>query len=306
MGPAAVAVLLWLQSAPADLLRTAAHHIEQRRYEEAIRDLTRAVALNPRSAPSHLMLGQAYLAKGAAEFVAQAKTEFQQARELDESLVLASFYIARIDLDLGRVRQAEAELRRAIAKKPGEHYLLALLGEARRQQGDTQAAIELTGQALASGDEALPALYYRALAWRDRKDDARALDDLKRLMAKPPVSIDTLSLAGVIHLDARRPGEAESHFRKAIALDPARAEPHLRLAQVLRRQRRFDEARKELALAEAAPQLSSPYFQKLLGEAACEQGFIHLDQGNESRARIWFAQAVQVDPSREPCAYGAK
>jgi Tfp pilus assembly protein PilF len=53
----------------------------------------------------------------------------------------------------------------------------------------------------------------------------------------------------------------------------------------------------ELKRVEAAPQLSSPYFQKLLADAACEQGLVYVDQGKASQARVWFQRALEIDPS---------
>lgn len=279
------------------LLNSASQLIRENRLDAAIRELTRAAALEPRSATVHLLLGQAYLGKGTPEVVAQAKAEFQQAKDLDFSQVLPSFYIAKIDLDLGRISQAERELEQALEKKPGEHYLLALLGEVRRQQGKIDEAIELTTQALAAGPEALPVHYYRALAWWDRKDESRALQDLERVLTSPFASVEAFVAAGAIHLHHNRLSEAEVSFRKAIEMAPDRAEPHLRLAQVLRRQRRFDLALAELSRVEAAPQLSSPYFQRLLADAAFEDGLIRMDQGDPAGAKASFQRAIEIDPS---------
>lgn len=297
----AILLLLMAQSA-SELITSAANHIRERRFDEAIHELAQAVRIQPRSAIVHLLLGQAYLAKGTAVFVAQAKAEFQEARDLDEAQVLPSFYIAKIDLDLGRITQAERELERALQKKPDEHFLLALLGEVRRQRGDTEAAIQLTTKAIRSSPEALPVHYYRALAWWDRKEETRALEDLDRILHSPAATADAFLLAGVIHLDRNRLSEAESSLRKAIAFDAARAEPHLRLAQVLRRQRRFDLARDELARVDAAPKLTSPYFQKLLADAACEQGLILADQGGHTEAKAWFQRALEIDPEHAEAA----
>jgi len=305
MGPAAIVALLLAQSA-ADPITIAANHLRERNFDAAIRALSQAATQQPRSALVHLLLGQAYLGKGSAELVAQAKAEFQEAQNLDPTQTLPSFYIAKIDLDLGRITQAERELRRALERKPREHYLLALLGEVHRQKGDAQRAIQLTSEAIASGPDALPVHYYRALAYWDLRDETRALSDLDRLLNTPFVTVDALVLAGTIHLQKNRPNEAEFHLRKAIGLDAARAEPHLRLAQVLRKQRRFQLALQELARVEAAPQLSSPYFQKLLADAACEQGLIRVDQGDKAAARVWFQRALEIDPSHEAAAAALK
>lgn len=293
---------LWLaQVSPGGeftrLINEAAGLMRKNQLEAAVRTLNKAAAIEPRSATVHLMLGQAYWARATAEFVAEAKGEFQQARDLDPKQPLPSFYIAKIDLDLGRFAQAERELRRAHEIKPGEHYLLALLAETRRRQGHPQEAADLATKALAAGPEAAPAHYYRALARRDLGDDAGALEDLTRLLATPFATPDAHVAAGEIHLAGNRLAEAEAAFRKAIDLDPGRAEAHLRLAQVLRRLRRPDAALAELNAVEAAPQLSSPYFQQMLADAACERGLILIERGDAVRADAAFRQALEIDPA---------
>jgi tetratricopeptide (TPR) repeat protein len=297
-----VVLLLWLaQATPvpeyARLVNNAAKLLQEKQIDAAIHDLTRAVSLEPRSPAVHLLLGQAYLGKGAPEFVAQAKAEFQQARDLDPDQVMASYYIVKIDLDLGRMRNAEEELGRAIAKEPKEHYLLTLLGEIRRQQGRPEEAVALITKALESEPQAVPAYFYRALAWWDRKNQARAMDDLNRVLASPYANVEAYQAVGTIHLHYNRLLEAEASFREAVQLAPDRAEPHLRLAQVLRRQGRYNLALQELARIEKATQLSSPYFQKLLADAAFEKGLVLSEQGNLAGARISFQRALEIDPS---------
>jgi tetratricopeptide (TPR) repeat protein len=294
------AVLCLAQAAAAPeaarIAARAAVLLRDNQVDAAIQDLTRAAALGPRSAAVHLLLGHAYLAKAAPEFIAQAKAEFQQARELDPNQALASFYIAKIDLDLGRVSQAERELRQALERKAGEHYLLALLGEVRRRQGRPEEAIEIATKALAVGPEALPVHYYRALAYWDRRDETRALQDLQRVLESPFATVEAFTAAGVIHLHFDRLTQAESHFRKALELGKDHPEPRLRLAEILRRQRRFSQALSELDRLEASPQLSSEYYQKLLAGAAYERGLIHAAQNDPNKAATWFRKALEIDP----------
>jgi tetratricopeptide (TPR) repeat protein len=298
------ALLVWLaQAGPvpeyARLVNSASKLIQERRFDPAIRELMQAAALEPRSPAVHLLLGQAYLGKGAPEFVAEAKAEFQQALELDPEQVLASFYIARIDLDLGRIAAAERELRAAIEKKPREAFLLSLLGEVRRRQGHPDESIKLNTQALEIESRAVPAYFYRALAWWDRKDEARALADLKRVLDSPYATVEAYQAAGAIHLDQNRLSQAEASFRKAVELDPQRAEPHLRLARVLRLQRRYEPALRELSLVEGAARLTSSYYQRLLAEAAFEKGLVLSARGDSAGANASFQRALEIDPSHE-------
>jgi tetratricopeptide (TPR) repeat protein len=283
----------------ARIVNASAKLIQENKFDEAIRDLKRAAALEPRSPAVHFLLGQAYVAKGAPEFVAEAKAEFQQALHLDPDQVMASYHIAKIDLDLGRITSAEQHLRRAIERKPGEHYLLTLLGEVRRQQGRPDEAVVLLNQALEKEPGAVPAYYYRALAWWDQKDEQRALADLNRVLTSPWASVEAYQTAGSIHLHYKRLDEAESSFRKAAERGPDRAEPRLRLAQVMRLQRRYDLALRELSRAESAAPLSSPYFQKLLAEAAFERGLILIENSDAAGAREAFRRAIEIDPSHE-------
>ena len=283
----------------ARLVNSAAKLLSENRVDRAITALTQAAALEPRSPAVHLLLGQAYLGKGSPELVAQAKAEFQQARELDPEQVRASYYIAKIDLDLGRLENAERELRRALERKPKEHYLLALLGEVRRQRGHVDEAISLTTQALDGEPQGIPAYYYRALAWWERKDESRALEDLNRVLASPYATVEAYQTAGSIHLFYGRLAQAEASFRKSAQLGPDRAEPHLRIAQVLRRQGKYDPALKELARIDMSTQLNSPYFQKLLADAAYEKGLILSEQGNREAAKASFERAIEIDPAHE-------
>ncbi|MBM3792576.1 MAG: tetratricopeptide repeat protein [Acidobacteria bacterium] len=245
-------------------LNKGAAEMQTRRFQSAIAEFTRAIALNPRSGRAHLLLGEAYLATGAQELIAEAKGEFQQARELDPQLHTARFYIVKIDLDLGRLSRTERE----IAESPPSPYLDALLGEVRRQQGRPREALKLASQALAALPDAPLFLYYRAMAhWDHVEDEAAALADLARMAQPTP---EALILAARIHLVRQRPAEAEEALRRALTLGE-RAEAHLRLAQSYRARNRPAEARTALAAFRAAPQLSSAHFEKLSEEADREE-----------------------------------
>jgi tetratricopeptide (TPR) repeat protein len=298
----ALAVSLAQSAAPSEfdrLVREAAAQMRRNQPDAAIQELTKAIALNPRSAAVHLLLGQAYLAKASPDYVAEAKAEFQQARDLDPAEPLASFYIAKIDLDLGRLAPAERELRAALERKPAEHYLLALLAETRRRQGQAKEAVTLATQAIGAGPDALPVHYYRALARRDLGDNAGALDDLRVVLETPFANAETWTAAGEIHLGAGRLTDAEVALRRAVSLDPKRAESRLPLARLFRRSKRYTEALAELDAVESAPQLSSPYYQKLLGGAAFERGLILAERGNEDGAEKAFRRAVEIDPAND-------
>ena len=234
-----------------------------RHFDAAIKEFTRAISLSPRSGRAHLLLGEAYLATGAPGLLAEAKAEFQQARELAPALSTASFYIAKIDLDLGRLDRAERE----VAKTPPSPYLDALLGEVRRQQGRPGEAVRLTSKALAAAPDVSLFLYYRALAYWDGHYESAALADLASIADQTP---ETHILAARIHLWHKRPVEAEASLRRSLALGE-RAEAHLRLAQAYRLRNFRTDAQNALARFRAAPQLPSAHFERLSEEADREE-----------------------------------
>jgi len=60
-------VIAWSQTPRAELqgaqLGVAAEHLQQGKTEQAIRECKSVLAADPRSAPAHMLLGLAYLAK---------------------------------------------------------------------------------------------------------------------------------------------------------------------------------------------------------------------------------------------------
>ena len=83
-------------------------HLQQGKAEQAIRECKAVLAADPRSAPAHMLLGMAYLAKGSPAMIADAKAELQQASISIRSLVWARFYLARLYLDQGIERKGPA------------------------------------------------------------------------------------------------------------------------------------------------------------------------------------------------------
>src|ERR1035441_7449555 len=62
-------VMIWAQTPRSDLqgeqLGTAAEHLQQGKTEQAIRECKGVLATDPRSAPAHMLLALAYIAKGS-------------------------------------------------------------------------------------------------------------------------------------------------------------------------------------------------------------------------------------------------
>src|SRR5690242_7225746 len=68
-------------------LQSAFTHLQQGESAQTIRECKAVLAANPASAPAHMLLGQAYLARGDIAMIAEAKAELQQALDLDPGLI---------------------------------------------------------------------------------------------------------------------------------------------------------------------------------------------------------------------------
>src|SRR5204862_7355045 len=71
------------------------------RVNDDIRELKDILALDPRSAEGHLLLGIAYRTLGSEDLMGEAVAELRQALELNPDFVPARFYLGHLYLDLG-------------------------------------------------------------------------------------------------------------------------------------------------------------------------------------------------------------
>jgi serine/threonine protein kinase/tetratricopeptide (TPR) repeat protein len=99
---------------------------EEGREQEAIRILRRAVALAPNNGTAWQMLGYAYYYAGLGELAEQA---YGKVVELNPSTPQPHWMHARMLLYLGRLGEAEQEMRQLLVKNPDQFKALAYLGQ---------------------------------------------------------------------------------------------------------------------------------------------------------------------------------
>ncbi|MGI8784006.1 MAG: tetratricopeptide repeat protein [Acidobacteriota bacterium] len=283
-------------------VRIASEHLKSGRYDQAIAELKKALARDPRSPTAHMLLGFAYRAQGSYEMIGEAKAELRQALALDPNLHLARFYLARVYLDLGRPDSARQELETALRAAPKVPQFLALLAEVHRVSGDPAEAIRLSTQALETDPSFAVAHYYRGMSYLDLKRKEEAIQEIEKALISGQMLPDIYLALGSIHLEAGRPGKAIGWLEKAIALDPGKAEARLKLARGYRLQGQLDRALDQLR--QVAPErqsfLSSAYFQELHSEALFEMGSTLQAQGETSQAIEAYRKAIELNDRNGP------
>ena len=281
-------------------LKAGSDQLQRGQVEQAIRELKAAVALDPQSAAGHMLLGQAYLAQRSLSLVAEAKAELQQALDLDPTLLWARFYLAKVYIDVGRNDKAKEELERGLAIRPNVPHFLSLLGEVNRKLGNPQRSLELNRKALEADPSMTPAHYYMALAWMDLKKPDEAIRELEGSVQSQYVTPDMYLTLGSQYIEKRRYREAEEVVKKGIALDPARPEGHLNLAQLYNVQGASDRALAELKLAipEGKSFPTSPYYQRVQADVAFETGKAYQAKRLLAQAIQAYLQTLELDPNR--------
>jgi tetratricopeptide (TPR) repeat protein len=134
------------QAFPADFwvnhdLGVALQECQPPQYEEAIRFLTVAAALQPQSPGARLNLGVALWGKGRLD---EAAAAFRQAVALQDDYALAHRYLGQIDLAKCHLDEAIVAFRRAIALQPDwpqTYFLLALALGDQGRLADAAAAL---------------------------------------------------------------------------------------------------------------------------------------------------------------------
>lgn len=258
------------------------------------------LATDPRSAPAHMLLAMAYTATNSVAMIADAKAEYQQALDIDPTLLWARFFLARLYVDQGLNEKAQEQLEIGLKQSPGLPNYLSLLGEVRRKLGDPKASLELNNKALEADPTMTPVHYFLALAYVDLKQDQQAIAEFEKVIHTSYVTPEMYNSLASLYLTKKQYGEAEDLCRKAVLLNPSRFDAYLTLARVYNAQHLSDKALEVLrsALPDGTTFAVSEYYQGLQADLAVERGAAYADKKMYAQAIDAYARALDFDPRR--------
>jgi len=148
------------------------------RGKEGAEEEQKALVLDPTNPDIHAEVGRRKLAGGDA---AGAIESFQRAVQMDPQRV--AFYVdlaAAMMKKEGGAKQAVEALKSAAARLSGNGRIVKLLGDAYRADGDLERARTEYEKALSLEKRYPDARLALARVWRDKRDWARALDELEK------------------------------------------------------------------------------------------------------------------------------
>jgi tetratricopeptide (TPR) repeat protein len=248
-------------------------------YLGAVRAYQRGLAVEPDNVELLNALGFSYFQQGMSE---EAVAAFEKTLAVDPKHVKAHNNMALASIDLGELELAEAHYRESLGIEP-QAAIHNDLGFVLDRQGMTDEAVEQYRKALELDPESASA-HYNLAAFLARSGEYAAAEHHFRaaLEVKPSAPTYTglaavlyhqgrvddaiVSLNEAIETDPKYPAayeqlaairvqqgefeEAESNYRLFVRKQPSAA-AHQKLAEVLMRLGRVDEARKEMEMAKA-------------------------------------------------------
>ena len=256
------AELLYVRAAVVDDSAAVAYGMgrvaeERRAWPEAITQFQRALTLQPRASVIHYHLGQVYRELGELDLAEDALSRSGSNRVamadplMHELTTLAIGALPHLDRGHaaareGRLADAEAAYRQAVAADPTSVRAHESLGTLLVRRGDSDGAIEHFDVAvrLAPENARVHSDLGALLAELGRND--RALEHLGRALQLEPGLVEALVPLGNVQSRMGRLDEAEATYRRVLKSDAANGEARLGLGAVLAQSGHFEQAVVEL------------------------------------------------------------
>ncbi|MCF1597989.1 ATP-binding protein [Streptomyces muensis] len=266
--------------------------LREARYDRALDEYDRALALDPRSARAHYGRGVTHGALGDA---AAALADLERAEELrpDATWIIDEYALTL--QRLGRHDDVVAACDRVIALEPVHAMAWAVRAYSRFEMGDAEGALRDFDRALGIDEDYLWALVHRAEVYRGQGALEESFADLDRAAELAPDNAWIASERGDAYRIVERYEEAERELGRACVLDPDHASAHAGRGYALAELHRHAEA---MAAYDQAIELEPEYGWALVhraelrGELGDKEGqFADLDRAVAADDSGWILEA---------------
>ena len=227
----------------------------------------KAVAVGPRNARAHLQLAALLRERGDLD---GAIAHFREALALDPGAPDTRTWLGRALAEKGQLDEAARFL--GTAAGPAETAMAATqLGYVLAKQGKLAEAVASYRRALALDPASAEAHAYLGSALASQSQWDEAITHFEIALKVRPENAELHDWLGMALREKGRPDEALAHFREAVRLAPGLAMAHFNLGRALKQQGKLDEAvthyRRALAID---PRLAAAH--NSLGSALGSQG----------------------------------
>ena len=190
-------------------------YMEMGRVNDAIADLSRAVALNDKKPEYHMLLGDAYLANGRIE---QSYTSLQRALDLDPDNQEAILKLGEISYYSHNYDRAMECLNRVTAKDPQNRTALFMKGFIYKETGDTTNAVALLRKVCDLYPNYEPAFEELGVLYATHRDPL-ALEYLNTAIRLEPQNTNALYALAMYYQDLNQMDKAEELYKQILDIN---------------------------------------------------------------------------------------
>jgi tetratricopeptide (TPR) repeat protein len=191
--------------------------LQQRRYEDAERELRTALALDPDNTHLMLLLTICLIEQDKIE---EAETSIQMVISQEPDNDYALYIFAKIKLYREDLKKAESLLKEAIHLAPNEPDYYGLLASIYLQKKNFKLALDYAEKGLAQDSENILCLNMRSTSLLKLKRKDEAFQTIEKALEKDPENEYTHINYGWGKLERGQHKEALVHFREALRLNP--------------------------------------------------------------------------------------
>lgn len=270
-------------------------YMELHRVNDAIADLSRAVALNDRKPEYHMLLGDAYLANGNIE---QSYNSLQRALELDPDNMEAMLKMGEIAYYGRDYDRAMESLSRVTAKDPQNRTALFMKGFIYKEMGDTANAVTLLRKVCDLYPNYEPAFEELGVLY-SLHHDPLALEYLNTALRIEPNNTNALYALAMYYQDLNQMDKAEEAYKQILDINANHKESWHNRGYI--ELFTYGDYAQAIDFFTRAIQCDSTY-----AEAWVNRGCAYELSGDRQHANDDFHTALELDHTFQPAIDGIK
>jgi len=232
-------------------------YVKTGRIADAVKEAQDIIKRDPKNLEAHKLLGRIYLrslgdmpgGSGSNNILALAIDQYEQIVKLDPESVDDHLLLGRLYRLNNDLQKAEGELKTAIKIDPSSEEAVTTLAMLYTDEGDTAHALKV----LASiPDSARSAKLYAALgaAYEQRKDYKSAIDAYRHAIVLDRDNLDAIRGLAENLLNDGQLQAALEQYKVISDSNPEDAQTYVRIAEIYRRQAKYDLALENLKHAD--------------------------------------------------------
>ena len=267
---------------------------QEKRYTEALQKYQDVLRIDPSYSKAYYRMGYVYHITGDRS---NASLRYQQAIETDPNLFQAYNNLGILYLEDNNLSSAHHHFSQAITLQPNSAEAYNNFANTLKKMGNYDEAIHSYQKALQLRSDLYDATWNLALIYFHQQQYQQSRDILLPLLSQNEVSFsaEIYNLLGKISNQEEKLEEANSHYEKALAIQPGFLDAMNNLGITFTKQERYPEAiQKYQQILEQDPQYDKAYNNL---------GIVYAKQNQWAQAISNYQKAIQLNPNYADAYY---